>query len=121
MIEEDQPILLGKEEIDSRLFNEWAYDPETGLIMWKTGPDGKSIVVDSRDLFNPEKIDVYDIRVEGWLVSDDDGDIWFFPGKDNKPIKENGEWVGICPFHIKDHGVIKEELKVEPKFTVLKS
>ena len=120
MIEEDQPILLGKEEIDSRLFNEWIYDPETGLIMWKNMFDG-SITIDSRDLFNPEKIYVYDIKVEGWLVLDDNDDLWFFPGKDNKPVKENGEWSGICPFHIEDHGIIKEELKTEPKFIALRS
>jgi hypothetical protein len=90
--------------------------------MWKDMLDG-SITVDSRDLFNPEKINTYDVKVEGWLVLDDSNDLWFFPGKDNKPVKENGEWVGICPFHIEDenHGIVKNELKREPKFIVLKS
>ena len=83
--------------------------------------EDESIGFNYKDLFEPQKIDTYDVTIKGWLVLDDNDDLWFFPGIDNKPVKENGEWVGICPFHIEDHGIIKEELKVEPKFIALRS
>jgi hypothetical protein len=100
----------------------WDYNQETNsLEMWRKGDTKCSMVIDARDLVHPEKINVYDIRIDGWLVADDNYDIWFFPGKDNKPVKENGEWVGACPFHIQDHGGVKDELKETPEFTTLRS
>lgn len=100
----------------------WEFNPEiNSLEMWRKGADGSSIVIDARDLIKPGKINTHYVEIEGWLVADDNYDLWFFPGKDNQPTKENGEWVGMSPIHIKDHGVIQEILKDIPEFTTLRS
>ena len=55
------------------------------------------------------------LNLPGWIALDDDYSIWFFPGKDNKPEKIDGEWQGFCPILLeKEDRPLPEILKDQP-------
>lgn len=56
------------------------------------------------------------LKLPGWIALDDDYSIWFFPGKDNRPEKVNGEWQGFSPVLVEreSEGPIPELLKESP-------
>lgn len=56
------------------------------------------------------------LKLSGWIALDDDYSIWFFPGKDNRPEKVNGEWQGFSPILVEreDERPIPELLKENP-------
>ena len=61
------------------------------------------------------------VKIPGWIVADDSGDLWFFPGMDNKPEKENGEWTGfnpIRPEYVEVSDVERRLLKDKPKLVI---
>ena len=60
----------------------------------------------------------------GWVVLDDSGESWFFPGLDNKPEKKDNEWIGFSPIHINIGPLAKDEqdmLKKVPKIIKLET
>ena len=62
--------------------------------------------------------------IDGWVVLDESGDAWFFPGSE-KPEKKEGEWIGFSPISVKiGHPLSEDEieiLKKTPKFITLTS
>ena len=68
------------------------------------------------------------ISLCGWLAADNDGNLWLFPGKDNKPEKQGNEWVGFFPIPPDKFDlealIVREDielLKNYPKFILLES
>ena len=62
------------------------------------------------------------IKLIGWVVMDDSGSLWFFPGMNNKPEKKDGEWIGFSPISLVElEGPIPENIKETPKIIIFKS
>lgn len=62
------------------------------------------------------------IILRGWLVIDNDGALWFFPGEDNEPEKVNNEWTGFNPIMVnKEPEGMPGYLRDKPSSVVFKS
>ena len=62
------------------------------------------------------------IRLIGWVVMDDSGSLWSFPGMNNKPENKEGEWIGFSPISLVElEGPIPENIKETPKIIIFKS
>lgn len=91
---------------------------------------GKTITVDLEDITPPSNrlvsftttISCLSIEMSGWLVMDEDDNLWLFPGIDNIPEKKDKEWVGSNPIHITEFTgtAYKNLLKTTPQFLKLK-
>ena len=65
---------------------------------------------------NSESIE-FNINLWGWLVMDESGDLWFFPGDiDSMPEKKDGEWIIDYEMPIlkgEDRNYVEHLIKIE--------
>lgn len=69
---------------------------------------------------NSESIE-FNINLWGWLVMDESGDLWFFPGDiDSMPEKKDGEWIGNNPIHVECKKKLDASLVICPRYICFK-